>query len=110
MSPPGNAEGASEEAPPDPHAHHGSTASVSDPAEIPKQVYIDGLRRRRVAAVRMPPLDDGHADPWHDEPVLPLPSNLEARRKAWQHLNDHGLVDDDGWVTSLLSDAGGVTC
>jgi hypothetical protein len=63
------------------------------------------LRARREAARRS---GDG-TDPWHGEVILPLPRNLEASRKAWMHLNDLGLIDDEGWLTSLIKDAGGVT-
>jgi hypothetical protein len=65
------------------------------------------LRRRRAASYRMPLLPCGHRDPL-DCLCAHAPVDLDASRKAWRHLADMRLLDDEGWLAALLAEAGGV--
>ncbi len=61
-----------------------TTVPVAD--DIPRQ-----LRRRRDAGLRLPPLDDGHRDPW----LAPRPPlSATSARAAWLHLRDLGLMSE----------------
>lgn len=52
--------------------------------------YIEGLRRRRAAAHRLPPLDcEQHSDPW---PCHHEPEPVRGYSEAAEHLLANGLL------------------
>jgi hypothetical protein len=55
--------------------------------------YLAGLRRRREASYRLPPLDCGCRDPWPCRCYEPPPSDhqLDGWVATIVHLADHGL-------------------
>jgi hypothetical protein len=65
------------------------------------------LDRRRAAALRCAPLDDGRRDPWTFTRPEPSPASLRGSRAAWEHLRFLGLLDADGYVEGILRDLGG---
>lgn len=61
-------------------------------------------RRRRAESRRLPVLDSDLRDPWHYGPPSG-PRALQASRRAWLHLHDAGLLDDEGWIAGVLAEA-----
>lgn len=53
--------------------------------------YVAQLRRRRDASRHLAVLDCDCGDPWHAGRLEPSPRNRQASRRAWHHLQDHGL-------------------
>ena len=62
-----------------------------------EQAFVSALYRRRAAALRCPPLEDGHADPHHDHgrgDGRVSPAEVHSWRAAWAHLRVLGYVVD----------------
>lgn len=83
--------------------HHVPThASIEQTSQIGEQ-----LRRRREASWRLPPLESGLRDPTTRlVPVVTGSSkrcDLQAARRAWCHLQAHGLMSD--LVLAVLKEA-----
>ncbi len=72
-------------------------ASTTLPAAGDISVQLD---RRRSAALRLPPLEDGRRDPW----LVPRPPlSVASARAAWLHLYELGLMSET--VDRVLRDA-----
>ena len=93
MSPPENAEG-----------RPGEKAAYE--TESANSTVVSQLKRRREASRRLPVLSNGYRDPM-DELASDWPSNTNASRAAWHHLNDLGLMSD--LVESVLFELAGVS-
>lgn len=52
--------------------------------------YVAALRRRRAASWRLPPLADGHRDPWRYRQPAPSPAALLAWAVTIDHFADLG--------------------
>ena len=61
--------------------------------------------RRREAAARMEPLEDGYRDPWLRDTEFPYgtPPTILAARKTWTLMRDLGYLDADGWLESVIA-------
>lgn len=82
------------------------TAGIES-AGRPTPTVAESVRRRRDAALRCEPLEDGRRDPWTFTAPPPSATSLRGSRAAWEHLRFLGLLDSEGYVEGILRDLGG---